>query len=119
MRSETARSISSGDAALIWSAGRLTTGRSTTPAGKSHSCDRPTSSSPAPSMWMISVPAGRNETMRMSLDVDGKPTDHEPAATVCESGVAARGFIQSARRWGPVCAWAAHTHDIPSTRSIA
>ena len=45
--------------------GRVRTGRSPTSAGKSHSCDRPTSNPLAPMAATISVAAGKSEAIRI------------------------------------------------------
>src|SRR4051812_33023710 len=46
-------------------AGRVHAGSSDTHGGLSHSCDRPTSHSPAPRAQTISVPLASRETTRM------------------------------------------------------
>ncbi len=46
--------------------GRVQAGRRRTHSGLSHSCERPTSASPARSAQTISVPLARRETMRIS-----------------------------------------------------
>src|SRR5260370_30091479 len=58
----------------------LQAGRRRTHSGLSHSCERPTSISPAPSAQTISVALARRETIRMLC-----PRTSEPAC-------AARGF---------------------------
>src|SRR5229473_5442077 len=61
------------------------TGTSSTPTGKSHSCDRPTSSARAPSAQTVSVADGRSEAMRTATRIP------DPS----------RGIGCCARHWAP------------------
>src|SRR5438270_3365350 len=47
----------------------VSTGRSSMPMGKSHSCDLPTNSERAPSAQTISVAEGRSEAMRIAVTI--------------------------------------------------
>src|SRR5688500_16962959 len=52
---------------------RVSAGRSSTPAGKSHSCETPTSVSCAPSAQTISVADGSNDATRMMASSAREP----------------------------------------------
>src|SRR5215471_20106218 len=67
MRPATATSISHNDIFSNGSTGLTTTGLVFASAGKSHSCDTPTSRSPRPRAKTISVAEGRNEMRRSSV----------------------------------------------------
>src|ERR1700675_3671065 len=64
---------------------RVSAGRSPTPAGKSHSCETPTSVSWAPSAQTISVADGSNDATRVmedATDLSSRASAREPELRV-------------------------------------
>src|SRR6202042_1118681 len=83
----TSASISPHETAIS-NAGLLQAGRLLTQSGLSHSCERPTSISPAPKALTISVALASRETMRMLCGLpDGlaQAIERRIAAEYCDS----------------------------------
>ena len=99
MHSATATSISF---RLIVSTGneqRTTTGFVLASAGKSHSCETPTSWSPRPRAYAISVAAGRKETMRrLFMGICSKYPWHSKIVRLSCAAAMTRIFSVSVKR---------------------
>src|SRR5262245_15040105 len=88
---------------LMSKAGCVHAGSRRTHAGLSHSCERPTSVSPAPSAQTISVPLASNEMTRITVPLEHTRCTAGPAAADTSETLDRSAIVRTDRR--PIRAW--------------